>query len=95
MTKISKETSEAFLNNKYYSNTNTKVMGGAIYLYKNKIAIINHDTKIVEISLARWNTKTTRDRLNAIQNVSIRVKKGVPYLNGEIINSHDWYKIVI
>ena len=88
MRKISKEASIAFLNGQNYKKTNTQVIGGDLLLHGNKIAefqslFTNDGNKNFNITLAGWNTNTTRDRLNALPNVHITTKLGQAYLNGQ------------
>jgi len=86
MRKVTKKAIEAFLNGKNFSNSNTKVyqfMGQTILaLHDNEIAY-NKDGKI-KITNRGWFSVTTKERLNAIPNVSIYQKNYNWYLNGKI-----------
>ena len=95
MRKITTQTVKAFLSSTNFKSGNDSVLVGmnetCMLLHNNMIArMING---IIEVSLAGWNTNTTRDRLNGIPGCSIHTKYGTPYLNGNPINSSDWYKI--
>ena len=43
--------------------------------------------------MAGYNTQTTRERLNGLPNVSLTQKDFTPYLNGEKIDTYEWYAI--
>lgn len=65
---------------KFTNGKNTKVDGGNLYLFGNHIARdAGQDTAITNRG---WFTLTTKDRLNALENVSISQRRGVWYLNG-------------
>ena len=88
MRKITKEAVEAFENNKNYSNTNTKVNEVGYFLHGHKIAefeslFTSDGNKNINITLANWNTNTTRERLNGLDGVRITTKLGQAYLNGK------------
>lgn len=76
------------------TNTNVIAKAGGIYLklHDNTIAV-KLDDGTIQVSLAGWNTKTTRERLNGIPGVSIHTVKGVPILNGQIIEDDKFYTI--
>ena len=90
MTDISRKIKEAFDQGKKRTISNTKTDGKTIWLYGN--AIIKRDPDgLVRWSLAGWNTQTTRERVNNIVNAGVRQVKGEPVLNGQIIDSSDWF----
>lgn len=78
-------------------------MESKIYLHGNLIAkrtkvndakyTINLIDKI-EITLAWWNTNTTRERLNGLPWVRVTTKQGQAYLNGEKWNG-EWTTIIL
>ncbi len=88
MRKITKTIVEAFLNDKRVSVSNTIVTANAsgitiMYLFGNEIARKNWNGEgEIEITNAGWKSNTTKERLNALPNVSIQQKKGEWYLNG-------------
>lgn len=43
----------------------------------------NNPERTLSITAAGWLTNTTKERLNALPNVSILQKKGIWYLNGK------------
>jgi len=92
MRKISQEASQAFEWGNDYKNANTEVKNnGELYLYGNEIA--RHEgSGVIAITLAGWNTSTTRERLNALQGVKVSTKKGQAYLNGKAWNG-EWVTI--
>ena len=89
--KITNQAVKAFLNDGIFKKDNTSVENGRMFLHGNKIAEKRKDG--LYISLAGWNTVTTRERLNGLPGVRIQQKNYVPYLNGNAINSREWYKI--
>lgn len=69
--------------------------GWELSLHGNVIAYFDRGSKFpqipVYITLAGWNTHTTRSRLNALNGVNVKVKAGKIYLNGEEIDdTHIW-----
>lgn len=92
MRKITAAACEAFTSGREYSNSNTvvksmhsNVASDGVYtemrLHGNKIAYQNRDGLFV--TLAGWNTNTTRERLNGLPGVRVTTKLGQAYLNGE------------
>ena len=104
MGKIDIETSNALYLNYNYLNSNTKCVDGVVTLHGNTIAKVEDNgdgVNTLYITLAGWNTQTTKRRLNAIlykKGAFIKTIKGVIYLisRGGVrqpINCVDWYKI--
>ena len=85
MTAITKNAVNAFLNHQSYKEGNTKVIPSNnknyLYLHNNIIAILDKSTNNLQITNCGWFSNTTKERLNALPNVSISQKKGVWYLN--------------
>jgi hypothetical protein len=85
MRKVTREVVGAFLAHKAKSVRNTVSTGNTLYLFGNRIAW--HDSmsdNTIIIATCGWNSVTTRDRLNAIPNVSLSTRKGQLYLNGSL-----------
>jgi hypothetical protein len=94
MRKITKESIKAFLNAESFSKSNMIVKIEAtenglpclvrLYLHGNMIAErhVNKRTERLYITNCGWFTNTTKERLNALPNVSIKQKNFVWYLNG-------------
>ncbi len=87
MNKISEEAAEKFMNAEPFhkSNTEVKVLSNVtvMLLFGNEIAYrYNDPEKTLSITNAGWKTATTKERLNAIPNISIKQVKGKWYLNG-------------
>lgn len=82
--KITEESIQKFLDGVPFKKQNMEVTReGSIYylkLWGNKIAAIQNGQ--LWISNAGWFSKTTKERLNALPNVSIVQQKGNWYLNG-------------
>ncbi len=87
MRKITEQACYAFENGAVYKNGNTFVRDGQMLLHGNVIAewnsLFNTMNKTINITLAGWNTNTTRERLNGLQGVSIKVKNDKTFLNGK------------
>lgn len=80
---VSRLAAAALVAGKKYSNgKNTKVDSTGIYLHGNHIAR-NAGEGHVAISNRGWFTLTTKDRLNALPNVSIYQKRGAWFLNSQ------------
>lgn len=97
MRKITKKAVDAFMNCWDFSLSNTKVVtdslgNSKLFLHGNEIAFITPMGKI-DITLAGWNTRVTRERLNGIPGVSISTHKGLPYLNGNPMKINEIYTI--
>ena len=96
MRKITKQIAEALANGNNKTVGNTSVKEGKVYLHGN--LIVDWRENGLHMSLADWNTPTTRERLNGIAEylglkVRFSQKNYYPYLNGELINSNDWINI--
>ena len=97
MRKITKEAVNAFMNDEKYSKANTEVNGQGYFLHGNKIAefqsLFKDDgNKNINITLAGWNTNTTRERLNGLPGVRVTTKQGQAYLNGKEWNG-EWVTV--
>ena len=99
MRKITKETVYAFENNEKFKKQNMVVNELGMYLHNHKIAEFvsrirfEDGNKNINITLAGWNTNTTRERLNGLEGVRVTTKHGQAYLNGEKWNG-DWITII-
>ena len=85
MRKITREISTAFLDSRSLYKGNTTTDGSEIKLFGNLIAYWDTDSTVA-ITLAGWNTVTTRERLNGLlelMEVGKRIvsKGGVPYMS--------------
>lgn len=85
MTKVTQKAVESFLSGQNFNSSNTKVTSNGhtveMFLFDNLIAQLVGGT--LKITNAGWESKTTKDRLNGLPNVSIQQIKKVWYLNGE------------
>lgn len=95
MRKITEQAVGAFLKGHNFKSDNTEVNttnnNVGYYLHDNLIALKSGDK--IEVSLAGWNTSTTRERLNGIPGVSISTRKGQAYLNGNPIDNNKFYVV--
>ena len=88
MRTITKESINAFLNAQKFNRQNMQVEVlpnvTLLKLHNNTIAYrYNDPEKTLTISNCGWFTPTTKERLNALPNVSIQQKSFKWYLNGE------------
>lgn len=90
MRQITQEATEAFNGNYHFSKSNTKVLVigdiTEMYLFGNKIA--RKLGNEIYITLANWNTATTRERLSGL--ASIHLKQGQTYVNGKAVSNNEW-----
>lgn len=90
MRKVTQQIKQAFENGKSLKVGNTRTDGQTVWLHGN--AIVKRDPDgLVRWSLAGWNTPTTRERVNGIANAGVFQFKFEPILNGEEIDSCDWF----
>jgi hypothetical protein len=87
MRKITQQSINAFNNAKEFKGSNTTVEVfpnvTVLKLFGNAIAYrYNDPLKELWITNAGWESQTTKERLNALDNVSIEQRKGVWYLDG-------------
>lgn len=88
MRKITQESVDAFMNAREFKKANMEVEVlpnvTILRLHGNAIAYrYNDPERTLSITNAGWQSKTTKERLNAIPDVSIHQKNWVWYLNGE------------
>tara|TARA_R100001460_G_scaffold105282_1_gene151775 strand:- start:362 stop:685 length:324 start_codon:yes stop_codon:yes gene_type:complete len=88
MRKITKDSINAFMNAKTFKKQNMEVEVlpnvTILYLHNNAIAYrYNDPEQTLTITNCGWATVTTKERLNALPNVSIQQKNFVWYLNGK------------
>ena len=97
MRKVTREIVNAFMNDydKAVSNSAVTTSDGItkMYLFGNLIARKMQATGTIEITLAGWNTNTTRERLNGLPNVHVTQRNFAPYLNGKEISCYDFYTV--
>ena len=82
MRKITREIVSAFMRRETKTIGNSRTDGTTLYLHGNAIAKHCLDGSM-KITTAGWNTPTTRERLNGLPGVSVWVRRGQLYLNGE------------
>jgi hypothetical protein len=87
---VSKKIAVSFENNRSRKVGNTHTDGQSVFLYGNKI-IERREDGSVWVSLAGWNTPTTRSRINDITGAGFSQKDFTPYLRGEPVDSREWY----
>lgn len=90
MRKVTQRIKQAFEQGKSLKVDNTRTDGQTVWLHGN--AIVKRDPDgLVRWSLAGWNTSTTRERVNGIANAGVHQVKFEPILNGQVIDSFDWF----
>ena len=87
MRNITNESISAFLESRNFKKQNMEVQilsnVTILKLHNNAIAYLYNDPqKTLSITNCGWLSKTTKERLNALPNVSIQQKKGIWFLNG-------------
>lgn len=87
---VTKKVVSAFLQGKALKVSNTETNGKALFLHGNKIAEKRSDG--LYVSNAGWMSNTTKERLNALPNVSIYQKNWQWYMNGELWGGN-WTKV--
>jgi hypothetical protein len=96
MRKIEQDARRAFLNNKEFKCSNTKVrmFDGKphLYLHDNLIAKRDENNKLL-IRHCGWETPTTMSRLNSLPGVRIRSYQGSFILNELGYMKDEWYNI--
>lgn len=85
MRKITREAIDCFLKRKRFTKSNTKVRSLSdgtfvLLLFNNKIAYLYPDNSLA-IDSCGYNTVTTRERLNGLNNVHVQKIKGDLVLN--------------
>ena len=96
MRKVTQQIANAFAQGNKMTVGNTTTDGNAVMLHGNKITERTNDG--ILMTLAGWNTTTTRERLNGIAQVlgldaSFTQKDFEPYFNGELVSSSEWVKV--
>ena len=90
MRKVTAQIKAAFEQGTSLKVGNTETDGKTVWLHGN--AIVKRDLDgLVRWSLAGWNTPTTRERVNGIANAGVCQLKFEPVLNGQEIDSSDWF----
>ena len=90
MRKVTQRIKQAFEQGTAVKVDNTRTDGQTVWLHGN--AIVKRDPDgLVRWSLAGWNTPTTRERVNGIANAGVHQVKFEPILNGQVIDSFDWF----
>lgn len=99
MRKIEQQLREAWLSGTSLKIDNTRVMSCfapktvELYLHDNHIASRNLETGITRISLAGWNSTTTRSRLCNVVGANICNIKGTAHLSGKPISDDVWIEL--
>ena len=90
MRKVTAQIKAAFEQGKSLKVGNTETDGKTIWLFGH--AIVKRDPDgLVRWSLAGHNTMTTRERVNGIVNAGVHQVNFEPVLNGQVIDSSDWF----
>lgn len=91
MRKVTQEVCMAFMQGRRKTRGNTRTDGGSLYLFNNKIAEWRGGDLF--ISLAGWDTVTTRERLNGLPGVSLTRRRGRTLFNN-IPWDGEWARVV-
>lgn len=65
------------------SNTTVTVEGDRVDMLLHNNLIARREKGTLQITMAGWETPTTRERLNGIPGVTVYQHKGEQYLNGQ------------
>lgn len=99
MNKLEQKMVEAITERKPFRMSDTEFMqtrdkkNWILVLHGNTIALFGNkkgNCKPKKISFQGWLTNTTKSRLNALDGINIKIRKGIPYLNGEKMTPHKW-----
>ena len=90
MRQVTAQIKQAFEQGKSKKVGNTETDGKTVWLHGNAIVKRDPDGH-VRWSLAGWNTTTTRERVNGIANAGVQQVAFEPVLDGQIIDSSDWF----
>tara|TARA_R100000951_G_scaffold41458_1_gene34995 strand:- start:1050 stop:1343 length:294 start_codon:yes stop_codon:yes gene_type:complete len=96
MRKVTTQIAQAFKAGKPKTIGNTMTDGQAVWLHGNKIA--EKQGNGLRVTLAGWNTPTTRERVNGVlwelgYKDGYTQKNFEPYFNGELVCSSEWQDI--
>lgn len=95
MRQITAEACRAFEQNRIFRLSNTEVhvdtTGTRMYLWGNLIA--RKVGNRVQVTLAGYNTQTTRDRLNGLTGVTCTTHKGQAFINGKPVANDEWVQV--
>lgn len=99
MRKVTKSVVSAFLSHSRKTQGNSTTDGETLFLHGNAIA--KHESGDILVSLAGWNTPTTRDRVNAVAVESGKrarhpffQKNFEAYFDDKIVeNLREWFKL--
>lgn len=85
MRKVTQKAVKSFRNSENFKQGNTRVetFGNETRLYLHNNLIAKRNSKGLFITNAGWQSNTTKERLNALPNVSIHQKNWEWYLNGK------------
>lgn len=92
MRKITAEIVGAFERRESRAKSNTWTDGERLYLFDNLIA--EHRDDGIYISLAGWDTVTTRERLNGIRGAHVHRDKGQTKLNNVPMSDYGFHLVV-
>jgi len=91
-TKTARTVIEAWGNGYACKVSNTHTDGNVVYLFGK--SIIKRDNGRVFIRTAGYPTRTTKDRLNCLDNVQVYTSRGYLYLNDKVWEDHeDWTEV--
>lgn len=90
MRRITSEICRAFESRQTLRIDNSRTDGNALYLFNNKIAEYRNGE--LWITNAGWMSKTTKERLNGLNGVTIVQKRGAWFLNG-VEWSGEWVSV--
>lgn len=91
MRQITEKIIGAFERRESLSIDNSRTDGNSLWLFENRIAEWREDG--LWVTNAEWKSTTTKERLNGLTGVNIRISRGVWFLNGRMWNGH-WVNVL-
>ena len=92
---VTQEIVRAFLDgtNKKVSNSEVHADCTGVYMYLFWNLIAKRVGERTQVTLAGWNTVTTRERLNGLPKCSVTTKQGQAYINGNPVADDEWVQL--
>ena len=92
MRKITSEIRDAWLKGNAKSKGNTTTDGKSVWLHGNKIIDVNEKNEVL-VSLAGWNTPTTKERCNNIAGAHFHTINFEPFHNNVAVDDEEWINL--
>lgn len=92
---VTKDIVRAFLNgeNRKISNSEVHADCTGVYMYLFGNLIARRVGERTQVTLAGWNSQTTRERLNGLPNCKVYTRNGQAFINDQAVKSDEWVQI--